>query len=179
MSNLESNKIFAAILLAGIIAMFAGFVADKLIHVEPLEEEAYVIEADEDAASGAIASAGPTGPEPIMGLLASASVERGAKLSRACAACHTFDKGGDNRVGPNLWNIIGAKKAAVDGFAYSDALASMGGTWGYENMNEFLWKPKKYVPGTKMNYIGLRKAEDRAAMVVWLRSLSDNPKPLP
>lgn len=177
MDEMEFNKIFAAVLVAGILAMFTGFLAEHIVHEPKLEEEAYVIEVADAPVAGA--EAAPQGPEPIQAMLASASVEKGEKLSRACAACHSFDKGGANRVGPNLWNIVNNKTAHVGEFAYSDDLMNANSTWDYAHLNEFLWKPKKVYPGTKMNFIGLKKAEDRAALIAWLRTLSDSPAPLP
>lgn len=176
MSSFEFNKVFAAILVAGITAMLSGFIADKLIHPKELKEDAVAIE------GGAVASGGPKvekKAEPIAHLIATADVARGEKLSKACAACHSFDNGGPSKVGPNLWNTMGAAKASKGGFEYSSSLAGMGGSWGYTEMNQFLWKPKKYVPGTKMNYNGIKKPEDRAAMIAWLRTLSSSPKALP
>ncbi len=176
MSEFEFNKIFAAILLAGIIAMLTGFVAKKIVHPEHLEKDAVFVDGAELASSGPAAE---KKAEPILHLIASADVARGEKLSKACAACHSFDNGGPQKVGPNLWNIVNIKKAHIDGFAYSDALASMDGKWDYVALNQFLWKPKAYVQGTKMNYIGLRKPEDRAAMIAWLRTLASSPAALP
>lgn len=175
MSGMEFNKIFAAILVAGIIASFAGFVAREFIHPHELEEDAVAIEGVEIVGG----PAGPTGPEPILALLSAADIARGEKVSRACAACHTFDKGGANGTGPNLWGVVGSGKGADSGFAYSEDMKSAGGTWDYQALNHFLWKPKSYIPGTKMNFIGLKKPEDRAAMIAWLRSLSDSPAPMP
>lgn len=176
MSNFEFNKIFAGILLAGITVWFSAFVVDHLIHPEALEKDAITIEGGEVAAAGPVAVAGP---EPILALLASADIAKGEKLSKACAACHSFDKGGANKVGPNLWNVVGAPKASKDGFAYSSALTAHGGDWSYDELNEFLYKPKKFISGTKMNYIGLKKESQRADIVAWLRTLSDSPVALP
>lgn len=175
--SFEWNKIFAAILVAGIVAKLAGFVAGQIVHSDKLEENAYRVEVAEDA--GAAGPAAEQKAGPILALLAGADVEKGQKISKACVTCHTFEKGGEQRIGPNLWNIVNNKKAHIDGFAYSSTMASMGGTWTYENLNSFLWKPKDYAPGTKMNYIGLRKDEDRAAIIAWLRTLSDSPAALP
>jgi cytochrome c len=177
---MEFNKIFASILLAGIIAMLSGFVSRSVVHVEAIDKDAYVIEAAETNAAGAPAK--PAGAEPILALLESADIAKGKKLAKACAACHSFDKGGANKVGPNLWNVVNAAISSKDGFAYSDALKAKnaeGVKWTYEELNAFLYKPKKYALGTKMSYIGMKKVKDRANMVAWLRSLSDNPAPLP
>jgi len=177
MTGPESNKIFAALLIAGITAYLSAFIADKLVYPKKLESNAVEIEGAELASGGA--SSGPAVPEPIMHLIASADIAQGEKLSKACAACHSFDNGGPDKVGPNLWDVFGGKKAHRPGFAYSDTLANMEGNWGYDELNHFLWKPKAYVQGTKMNYIGLKKPEDRAAMIAWLRTLSSSPKALP
>jgi cytochrome c len=167
--NLENNKIFAAVLIAGIVAMLSGFIANKVIHSEELAEDAYPVEVVEVAAGGAPAA--PQGPDPIAELIAGADMAKGEKLSKACMACHSFDKGGPNKIGPNLWGIYNDKIAHLDNYAYSDAMANFGGQWDIEALNAFLWKPKKYMPGTKMNYIGMKKAEDRAAIVKYLQSL--------
>lgn len=168
--NMESNKILAAFLVAGIVAMMAGFVSHLAYFQEPLAENAFKIEAA-DAGAGAVAgAAAPQVAEPIDDLLAAADIAQGEKLAKMCAACHTFDKGGANRVGPNLAGIFGAGKAKVAGFAYSDALKAKGGNWGVAELNEFLWNPKKSVPGTKMAFAGLKKPEDRAAMVKYMQS---------
>jgi len=176
MTGPQSNKIFAALLIAGITAYLSAFVADKLIHPEELSEDAVAIEGGE-VAGGAIA--GPAGPEPIMHLIASADIAKGETLSRACAACHSFDNGGPDKVGPNLYGIVVASFAHKSGFAYSDALQNMEGSWGYDELNKFLYKPKSYVEGTKMNYIGMKNPEDRAAMVAWLRSMGSGSVALP
>lgn len=177
MNNMEFNKIFAALLVAGIVASLSGFVSHKLVHSDKKDGYAYPIEGGEDAGGGA-ARAEPVA-EPILALLASADIGRGEQVAKACAACHSFNKGGANGIGPNLWNIVNADKAHMAGFAYSDTLAGMDGVWSYDKLNIFLWKPRAYVPGTKMNYIGLRRPDDRAAVIAWLRTLSDSPAPLP
>lgn len=176
MSSLESNKIFAAILVAGITAMFAGFIAKELVHPHEIEKDAVAIEGAAEEGGGVSA---PTGPQPILHLIATADVAQGEKLSKACAACHSFQKGEPGKVGPNLWGTVGNKKAGHSGFAYSEDLVAMGGTWTYGDLNKFLYKPKAYVPGTKMSFVGLKKPEDRAAIIAWLRTLSDSPAALP
>lgn len=177
MGGMEFNKIFAAILVAGIIAMFSGFLAEKFVHPEKLKENAFKIEGVEVAGGGEKVE---KMAEPILAMIATADITRGQKLSKACAACHSFDKGGANGVGPNLWNVVGAKKQSHAGFTYSGALNANGEeNWTYMALNKFLWKPKNYAPGTKMSYVGIKKPEDRAAMVAWLRTLSDSPKAAP
>ncbi len=177
MGGMEFNKIFAALLVAGIIAMLGGFVSKLLVHGEKLEADAYTIEVAEVAGPGGAVEAKA---EPVLALIANADVARGQTVAKACAACHTFTKGGASGVGPNLYGVVGGPKDHMAGFAYSGALLEVGGpTWTYAELNKFLWKPKKYAAATKMNFIGLKKPEDRAAVIAYLRSLSDSPKAAP
>lgn len=177
MGGMEFNKIFAALLVAGIVAMMGGFIGKLLVHGEKPETDAYTIEVAEAAGPGGAAEAKA---EPILSMIAEADVTRGERVAKACAACHTFNKGGANGVGPNLYNVVGNVKDHMAGYAYSGTLAQQGGNvWTYAELNKYLWKPKKYAPGTKMNYIGLKKPEDRAALIAWLRTQADSPKALP
>lgn len=178
MSDFENNKIFAALLCALIMIWLTSFIANKVFSVKPLKQDAVAI----DGAPVTLADAGPAKPElpdPIMAMLASADIERGAKISKACAACHSFNQGGPVKQGPNLYNILGADKGVQGGFKYSDALASFDGKWDYNALNFFFWKPKKYIPGTKMNFAGLKKAKDRASLIMWLREQGSQSYPLP
>ncbi len=181
MSSLEMNKIAAAVLTAGLVAMASGFVADLLVPAHDEEgEKAYPIQVAEGGDGAAPAEAEEPGLEPVLPLLASADPAAGESLTRACAACHSFEQGGPNKVGPNLWGIVGAPHAHVEDFAYSDALAAMSDKpWTYEELNAFLADPKEYAPGTKMSYAGMSDVEDRADLIAYLRSLSESPEPLP
>lgn len=176
MSSFEFNKVFAAILVAAITAMLGGFVAKQLVHPHDLEKDAVEIEGAPLASSGPAVIAKP---DPILQLIAAADITKGEKISKACTACHSFDKGGPHKVGPNLNAIVGAPKGLKGGFEYSSALREAGGAWGYEELNGFLWKPKKHLPGTKMNYIGLKKPQDRANLIAWLRQQGSASFPLP
>ena len=111
-------------------------------------------------------------------LLAIASIEAGKKVSSKCTACHGFNSGGGNRIGPNLWNILGMQKANAAGFNYSDSLKSIGGDWTISDMNAWLKSPKKYAPGNAMAFVGLRKDKDRANLMAYLNSMSDKPTEL-
>jgi cytochrome c len=177
---MELNKIAAAILTAGILFMVTGIIGDALVHPKRLQES--VLQIDTGAAPAA-APAAPAAPtiEPIGPLLASANPDNGAAIARrACAACHTFDQGGRNGVGPNLWGIVGADHAHAEGFNYSQAIAGMRGTpWSYEELNKFIANPRAYAPGTRMAYAGLASAQQRADLIAWLRTLDTEPKPLP
>ena len=98
---------------------------------------------------------------------------------KQCFTCHTIDKGGPNKVGPNQWNIVGRKKASHEGFSYSSALQAKGGDWTYEDIDHMIYKPQAFVRGTKMAFAGLPKEQDRADVIAYLRTMSDNPPPLP
>jgi len=172
------NKVAAAVLSAGLLAMITGFIAHQIYHPHMPEKAAYVI-AEGVASSAGQTAAAPAGPAPVAPLLAKASADNGQVVAKKCASCHTFEKGGANKIGPNLWNVVGGKMAHAEGFAYSGAMQGMGKAWDYESLNVFLYSPKDLVKGTKMTFAGLKKDQDRADVIAYLRSLSDNPKPLP
>lgn len=172
MNNMEFNKLFAAILVAGIIACLSGFIANRLVHPKEYTEFAYAIAASEESAGGAAKVAMP---EPVLALIASADIEHGKQVAKACAACHNFEPSGANGTGPALAGVLGRAKASHAGFSYSDGMKAMGGSWTYSDLNHFLWKPKAYVKGTSMNFLGLKKPDDRAALIAYLRSVSGNP----
>lgn len=176
MSNFEYNKIFAAVLLACLVAMLSGFVSRLLVAPDLLAENVYEVEIPD---AEPIPGNQNVGPEPIASILASADIEKGEKLAKACMTCHSFDQGGPTKIGPNLWNIVNAPMAREANFAYSKNLKEMHKDWTYENLNLLLYKPKSFIKGTKMSYAGLKKVSDRAAIVAWLRTLSNNPAPLP
>jgi len=177
-SSLEGNKVAAAVLTAGVIAMTCGLVAHMIYGSEHLTEMAYVIEVPEEGAAGAANTA--ESEVSLAALLASGDMEAGQKEAKKCAACHTFENGGADKVGPNLWDILDNGIANNAGFAYSDAMAEhQGDNWTYDSLFHFLENPKAFVPGTKMSFAGIGKPEKRADLLLYLRSLSDNPAPLP
>lgn len=177
MGGMEFNKIFAAILVAGVVAGLGAFIGKFLVYPHTPAEFAYNVEEMEGSAGGGAAVAMA---EPILAMIATADASRGEKIAKACAACHTFNQGGANGVGPNLWGVVGGPKDHIAGFGYSGALLEHGGTtWTYAELNKFLWKPKAYAPGTKMSYAGLKKPEDRAALIAWLRTQASSPVAMP
>jgi cytochrome c len=176
-ASLETNKTLAALLTAGIIASGSGVVSRILYHPHVPEENAYVIEVPEAAAQKGEAATAEAVPLPT--LLAQASPEKGASEAKKCAACHSEEKGGAIKIGPPLWGVVGRDIASIEGFAYSDALRGKEGQWTYENIFEFIPGPKAWAPGTKMAFAGIKSPEDRADLLAYLRTLSDQPVPLP
>ncbi|HYL33963.1 MAG TPA: c-type cytochrome [Stellaceae bacterium] len=177
--SFEMNKVAGAILVAMIVAMVSGIIASKLVEPTPLKKNAYEVAATPEAKSSAQT---PAGPQPIEPLLASASIEAGKAHTSVCLTCHTFDKGGANKIGPNLYAIVGAPIAeGRDGYAFSDALKAKGKgqTWTVDELNAWLTDPQHFAPGTKMTFAGDEKAKDRADIIAYLNSLSDHPQPLP
>ena len=178
MSVFEWNKIIGAVLLVVLATKAIDTVVDGLTHPVELAKNVYVVGAPEPAPAPAKAPA-KTGPGKIGPLLASADASAGKRAANRCVACHSFKKGGKNKIGPPLWGTVNGKRARVAGYRYSSGLAKAGGVWGYEELNDFLANPKKSMPGTKMIFAGVKKASDRANIIAFLRSLSDNPAPLP
>lgn len=181
MDSNEVNKLLAGLLGTCFIVFSVGLVSDALFASPAPEKPGFAIEATEPAEGGA---AGPAAEaKPIADLLATANVEQGAAVFKKCQACHSGEKGGPNKVGPDLWDIVDRPVAEHEGFAYSAGMKefSKGGAekWTYDNLNHFITSPKKFVKGTAMGFAGLPKDEDRANVIAYLRTLSDSPKPLP
>jgi cytochrome c len=176
MAGLEGNKAFAAVLVAGMAFMVAGFVADLVVHPEELEKTAITIQGAAESMGGPARVIIPT----ILPLMAKADVSAGASTTaQACGSCHSFTQGGAAMVGPNLYNVVGAKVAAAAGYSFSSALTKVGGTWTYEQLNKWLYDPQSFAPGTHMTYPGMRSIQSRADVIGYLRSLSTAPVALP
>lgn len=179
MSGIELNKIAASVLLAGLIAMVSGLVAEGLYSEGESEKRGFKVEVAAEQGSGS-APAAEQKPVDIAPFLAKADLKQGEQLLGRCASCHTFKKGEPNGVGPNQYGLVGRKMATEAGFNYSDAMKSKGGTWDFQSLSEFLTSPQKFVPGTRMAYAGMKKPEERAALIAYInQTFSDSPLPLP
>ena len=177
MDGFELNKIIAAILATVVVVFGINKVTDIIFTPDKPQQSAYKVEKIEPS----LASASNTGRAAvgINELLAMGTIEHGEKVFKRCSACHMIAAGGKNMIGPNLWNVIGRKAGAVADYKYSKAMIAYGKEWTYEEMNSYLIKPQAYVKGTKMAFAGLRKEKDRASVILYMNSKSDNPKPLP
>jgi cytochrome c len=178
MDSFELNKVLGAILGTCLVLLVTSFTANALFAPVKPEKPGFAIAAKaEGGAKEAAAAAAPS--EPIEKLLQTASVEKGAAAAKVCQTCHTFEKDGPNRVGPNLYGVVGDKKGEGRGFNFSAALKAKGGTWTFEDLNQFLANPKGFVPGTAMGFAGIQKDSQRADVIGYLDSLSEHPVPLP
>jgi cytochrome c len=178
MDSFELNKILGAVLGTCLILLVTSFAASALFAPNKPEKPGFEIAVKEEAAGGEKAVAAAP-PEPIEKLLQTASVQKGEQAAKKCAACHDFTKGGPNKVGPNLFGIVGDKKGEGRGFNFSAAMKAKGGTWTIDDLSQFIDNPKGFVPGTAMGFAGIQKGSERADVIAYLNSLSDSPAPLP
>ena len=176
MDSFEINKIVAAILVVFLVIFGIGKISDIVFHVEKPNTSAYKVEVS-TASSSQNSSSGEL--VDITALLAMGNLDDAEKVWKKCSACHSIKKGGKNKIGPALYNVLGRNVAGLDNYKYSKALQGYGKTWTFEKMNGFLKKPQAYIKGTKMAFAGLKKEKDRASILLFMNQNSDNPLPLP
>ncbi len=180
MDSFELNKIIGAVLASCILLLVTSFTAGAIFAAKPPEKPGFAIAAKEAEAGGKEGGAAAAPSEPIEKLLQTASVDKGQAAAKVCTTCHTFEKNGPNRVGPNLYGIVGDHKGeGRGGFNFSAAMKAKGGTWTYDDLNQFLTNPKAFIPGTAMGFAGIQKDSQRADVIDYLHTLADNPEPLP
>jgi cytochrome c len=177
MDSFELNKILGAILGTCLVMLVTSFTAGAIFAPVMPEKPGFEIAVKEETHGGPAAAPAPS--EPIEKLLQTASVEKGASSAKKCGACHDFTKGGPNKVGPNLYAVVGRDRASEPGFNYSAAMKAKGGKWTFEELNQFIANPKGYIPGTAMGFAGISKDAERADVIDYLHTLADSPVPLP
>lgn len=177
MNSFELNKILGAILGTCLTVLALNIGAGAIFAPEKPVKPGYAIAVKEPGEEQKIAAKEPE--QPIEVLLAKASVEKGMATAKQCQACHTFEKGGPNRVGPNLWGIVERARATMAGFNYSAAIKAKGGKWTFDELNKFLANPRSVIPGTSMTFAGLTRDQQRADVIDYLRTLADSPVALP
>ena len=171
------NKIIVSIVLTVILVMGINKITDAIFYVEKPEKSAYQVASVTTVASSTSAETNSVSSESenIMALFASTNAAEGAKIFKKCAACHSITEGGANKIGPALWGVLGKPTGSAPGYKYSKAMASHGKNWAFEEMNGFLIKPKDLIKGTKMSFAGLKKAEDRAAVILYMNGNTNSP----
>ena len=179
MDSFELNKIIAAILMVALLVIGLGKIADVAFHVKKPKNPGYVVEGQVQLASSTSEASEVLEKIDIVAVMTQGDVTSGKKIFKKCAACHSINKGGANKIGPALYNVVGRKVGYVTDYKYSKTLASYDKEWTFEELNGFLIKPATYLKGTKMSYAGLRKEADRASVIKYLNQNSDNPKTLP
>jgi cytochrome c len=184
MSDLRFNTIAGTALAAALGMMGLGIAGEALFHPHVSEEPAIEVALEAVGGGQSAGPAAPVGPPDFGTILAdeaqlAALIDKGDRLNAVCTSCHTFEKGGANGQGPALWNVFNRPAGTLPGFAYSDAMKAYAQPWSYDNLYAYLEAPQKYVKGTTMTYAGLRKSEDRLALVAYLRAQADAPAPLP
>ena len=178
MDLFEVNKYVGGTLAAILVVIVVSLLGDVVVAPNSLDKTVFPQAAEEADDQAEAQKSEPAAPS-LGAQLAAADVAVGRKLAKKCAACHSFDKGAKNKVGPNLWNTVGQAKAGREGYRYSAALRDAGGEWSYADLDAYLTKPKLFLPGGKMTFPGMADGAQRAAVIAFLRSLSDQPADLP
>ncbi len=178
MDSFELNKILGAVLATCLVLLSVHLSANSIFTpVEPKEPGFKIAVQEQPAANATQAPAEAAAPIEVR--LAKADADRGKSETKVCETCHTLDKGGANKVGPNLWGVVDRPRASHPGFDYSSAMKAKGGKWTFDELDKFLTHPQSYIPGTKMTFAGIQNPTQRANLIAYLRTLSDNPVPLP
>ena len=173
MDSFEINKIVAAIIFTVLVVFGIGKITDLIFYVKKPTVAAYIVEAP--AIKTTSSESASSGSVDIKTLLALGTIEHGEKVFKKCTACHVVAKGGKNKIGPGLYGVLGRKSASISDYKYSKALIAHSKIWSFGEMNSYLIKPQAHIKGTKMAFAGLKKEKDRASVILYMNSQSDNP----
>ena len=179
MDSFELNKIIAAVLMVALLVIGLGKIADGVFHVKKPKNPGYQVQVESQLITSKTQITETVEKIDIATIMALGDVMSGEKIFKKCAACHSINKDGKNKIGPALYNVVGRAVGGVNDYKYSKALASYNKEWTFEELNGFLTKPSSYLKGTKMSYAGLRKEKDRASVIKYLNQNSDSPILLP
>jgi len=177
MDSFEINKVIAAILITVLVIFGIGKISNIIFTVKKPDIAGYKVEVKIDNTTASQASA--ENQIDISALLALGDIKHGAKVFKKCAACHSVNLDGKNKIGPKLWGVTFRPVGSIADYKYSKALATYGSEWDWEQLNGFLIKPSKWIKGNKMGFAGLKNEKDRASVILYLNENSDSPKPLP
>ena len=172
------NKILVSIVFAVILVLGINKVTDIIFHNPAPQTSAYQVDVTTVASNETQTSSESSQTEDIMALFASTSAADGEKIFKKCLSCHSIAKEGKNKIGPKLFGVLGRQAGSISDYKYSKAMASHGKIWSLDEMNSFLIKPKDWIKGTKMSFAGLKKAKDRAAVILYMNENTDTPLPL-
>jgi len=177
MDSFEINKIIAAVLVTVLLVFGIGKISDVIFHVEKPNVQGYKVEVK--LASSSSGESSSESQVDIAALLSMGDIEHGKKVFKKCAACHSINKDGKNKIGPKLWGVMFRPVGSITGYKYSKALSGYKKEWSWEEMNGFLIKPSAWIKGNKMGFAGLKKEKDRASVILYLNQNGDDPKLLP
>ena len=176
MDSFEINKIIAAILVTVLLVFGIGKISEIIFHTEKPDVQGYKVEIKVDSSVNQVKTENQI---DISALLAQGDTDHGKSIFKKCVACHSIAQDGGNKIGPKLYNVVGRTVGSLSDYKYSNALASYGKEWTFEELNGFLIKPSKWIKGTKMAFAGLKKEKDRASVLLYLNKNNDSPKNLP
>ena len=179
MDSFELNKILGAVLGTCLVLLAVHIASGAIFAPTVPAKPGYVIEVKQEQPAQQGGGAAAPAHVPIENLLANASVERGTSVAKQCELCHNLGKGQGNKIGPNLYGVVGRKVASEAGFNYSPQLKAKGGTWTFDALDKWLLNPRADVPGTLMTFAGIGSEKQRADVIAYLNSNSDKPEPLP
>lgn len=177
MDSFELNKVMGAVLGVLLLAMGLNISSGILFTPKKPAVTGYDLPSPEPEAAAPGDQAAQAVPLPI--LLASADAGKGEATAKKCVACHNFEKGGPNKIGPNLFGVVERTKGSHEGFAYSSAMKGKGGNWSFADLDGFIANPKGWLPGTIMAFAGIGNPKERSDVLAYLRKLADSPVALP